>query len=163
MPDSAAVTPTLGGAGWLLNLIQKQCSSSSAVSRVSEPSASPAWSGASLFVVESSGALLPLGTTRRPLCVFVSVGDGNIISGIHKGFRDLAELGWLEQMPRIFGVQAAAQHYFGKSAHQLTRSEAARLAVMLPNPRYYESRPASPYLQARARTIAARMAGTAIP
>lgn len=63
----------------------------------------------------------------------------------------------------IFGVQAAAQHYFGKSAHQLTRSEAARLAVMLPNPRYYESRPASPYLQARARTIAARMAGTAIP
>lgn len=51
--------------------------------------------------------LLPLGTTRRPLCVFVSVGDGNIISGIHKGFRDLAELGWLEQMPRIFGVQSS--------------------------------------------------------
>ena len=42
----------------------------------------------------------------RPLCVFVSVGDGNIISGIHKGFRDLHELGWLEQMPRLFGVQA---------------------------------------------------------
>ena len=44
---------------------------------------------------------------ERPLCVFVSVGDGNIIAGIHKGFRDLAELGWLEQMPRLFGVQAA--------------------------------------------------------
>jgi threonine synthase len=43
---------------------------------------------------------------ERPLCVFVSVGDGNIISGIHKGFRDLHELGWLEQMPRLFGVQA---------------------------------------------------------
>jgi threonine synthase len=42
----------------------------------------------------------------KPLAVFVSVGDGNIISGIHKGFKDLTTLGWLEQMPRIFGVQA---------------------------------------------------------
>ncbi|WP_299027701.1 threonine synthase [uncultured Thermanaerothrix sp.] len=42
----------------------------------------------------------------RPLCVFVSVGDGNIISGLHKGFKDLVALGWLEQMPRIFGVQS---------------------------------------------------------
>ncbi|HEX8990346.1 MAG TPA: threonine synthase [Anaerolineales bacterium] len=40
------------------------------------------------------------------LTVFVSVGDGNIISGIHKGFKDLAKLGWLEQMPRLIGVQA---------------------------------------------------------
>jgi len=40
------------------------------------------------------------------LCVFVSVGDGNIISGIHKGFKDLATLGWLSEMPRIFGVQS---------------------------------------------------------
>ncbi len=43
----------------------------------------------------------------RPLNVFVSVGDGNIISGVHKGFRDLYALGWLEYMPRIFGVQSA--------------------------------------------------------
>lgn len=43
---------------------------------------------------------------HRPLCLFVPVGDGNIISGIHKGFKDLLALGWLEQMPRIFGVQA---------------------------------------------------------
>ncbi len=40
------------------------------------------------------------------LCLFVSVGDGNIISGIHKGFKDLHDLGWLEKIPRIFGVQA---------------------------------------------------------
>ena len=39
--------------------------------------------------------------------IFVSVGDGNIISGIHKGFKDLFDLGWLEQYPRIFGVQAS--------------------------------------------------------
>ncbi len=42
----------------------------------------------------------------KPLSIFVSVGDGNIISGIHKGFKDLAELGWLKQMPRIFGIQS---------------------------------------------------------
>lgn len=42
----------------------------------------------------------------KHLAVFVSVGDGNIISGIHKGFKDLFALGWLKKMPRIFGVQA---------------------------------------------------------
>ena len=42
----------------------------------------------------------------RPLCVFVSVGDGNIISGIHKGFKDLHSIGQINQMPRIFGCQS---------------------------------------------------------
>ncbi len=50
--------------------------------------------------------LLNLGKTQRPLAVFVSVGDGNIISGIHKGFKDLQAIGWLEQMPRLFGIQS---------------------------------------------------------
>lgn len=45
--------------------------------------------------------------SERPLVVFVSVGDGNIISGLHKGFKDLEQLGWLKQMPRLFGIQAA--------------------------------------------------------
>ena len=49
--------------------------------------------------------ILP-GSLEKPLNVFVSVGDGNIISGLHKGFKDLLEIGWLEQMPRIFGVQS---------------------------------------------------------
>lgn len=44
--------------------------------------------------------------SNKPLNIFVSVGDGNIISGIHKGFKDLYKLGWIEQMPRIFGVQS---------------------------------------------------------
>ncbi len=43
---------------------------------------------------------------HSPLTVFVSVGDGNIISGIHKGFKDLLALGWIPNMPRIIGVQA---------------------------------------------------------
>ncbi len=48
----------------------------------------------------------PMKDKNNPLSVFVSVGDGNIISGIHKGFKDLQAIGWLEQMPRLFGVQA---------------------------------------------------------
>ena len=40
------------------------------------------------------------------LVIFVPVGDGNIISGIHKGFKDLLALGWIEQIPRLMGVQA---------------------------------------------------------
>ena len=43
---------------------------------------------------------------QYPISIFVSVGDGNIISGIHKGFKDLLELGLIESMPRIFGVQS---------------------------------------------------------
>jgi threonine synthase len=43
---------------------------------------------------------------HAPLTVFIPVGDGNIISGIHKGFKDLFQLGWLPRIPRIIGVQA---------------------------------------------------------
>ncbi len=47
-----------------------------------------------------------LSDLHSPLSIFVSVGDGNIISGLHKGFKDLRTLGWIEAMPRLFGVQA---------------------------------------------------------
>ncbi len=43
---------------------------------------------------------------QMPDAVVVSVGDGNIISGVHKGFRDLLNLGWIDRVPRIIGVQA---------------------------------------------------------
>ena len=42
-----------------------------------------------------------------PDAVFVSVGDGCIIGGVHKGFKDLLTLGWIERMPRVYGVQSA--------------------------------------------------------
>ncbi len=47
------------------------------------------------------------GIDHAPLTVFIPVGDGNIISGIHKGLKDLLALGWLARMPRLIGVQAA--------------------------------------------------------
>ena len=51
------------------------------------------------------------------LTVFVSVGDGNIISGIHKGFKDLQALGWMESMPRIVGVQAKGSAAIANAFH----------------------------------------------
>jgi threonine synthase len=44
---------------------------------------------------------------EAPDVVLVPVGDGCIIGGVHKGFRDLLALGWIDRMPRIVGVQAA--------------------------------------------------------
>jgi threonine synthase len=38
--------------------------------------------------------------------IFFSVGDGNIISGLHKGLVDLAGLGWIDSMPKLMGAQA---------------------------------------------------------
>jgi threonine synthase len=47
-----------------------------------------------------------LSDRRKTPTIFVSVGDGNIISGLYKGFDDLHRLGWLERIPRLIGVQA---------------------------------------------------------
>ncbi len=63
----------------------------------------------------------------------------------------------------VFGAEAAAQHYFQKPASKLNAWEAARLAVMLPRPRYFEKLPQSVYLSERAETIMARMNDVALP
>ncbi|KAA3658226.1 MAG: threonine synthase [Chloroflexi bacterium] len=43
---------------------------------------------------------------NAPDAIFVSVGDGCIIGGLHKGLKDLLALGWIDKMPRIYGIQA---------------------------------------------------------
>ena len=63
----------------------------------------------------------------------------------------------------VFGAEAASQHYFRKPASRLSPYEAARLAVMLPRPRYFETRPNSDYLATRANVIVARMGGVDVP
>ena len=63
----------------------------------------------------------------------------------------------------VFGCEAAARHYYRKSASQLTPYEAARLAVMLPRPKYFEKVPNSGYLAARANVIAGRMHAAELP
>lgn len=56
-----------------------------------------------------------------------------------------------------FGVEAAAQKRFGKSARDLTPREAALLASVLPNPAKWRVDPPGPYVQKRSRTVEARM------
>lgn len=59
---------------------------------------------------------------HSPLTIFVSVGDGNIISGIHKGFKDLFALGWISNMPRIIGVQALGSSAIANAFHANTET-----------------------------------------
>jgi monofunctional biosynthetic peptidoglycan transglycosylase len=63
----------------------------------------------------------------------------------------------------VFGAEAAAQHYFRKPAAKLTALEAARLAVMLPRPRYFEKLPNSGYLAERAAVIVERLPNAQLP
>ena len=60
------------------------------------------------------------GIDHSPLTVFVPVGDGNIIAGIHKGFKELLQLGWLTRIPRIIGVQAKGSAAVAKAFHANT-------------------------------------------
>jgi monofunctional biosynthetic peptidoglycan transglycosylase len=63
----------------------------------------------------------------------------------------------------VFGAEAAAQRYFKKPASKLSAREAARLAVMLPSPKFFENRQGSAYLANRTSTIAARMGDVGLP
>ena len=63
----------------------------------------------------------------------------------------------------VFGAEAASQHYFRKPAKLLTSYEAARLAVMLPRPKYFEKQSTSSYLSGRATSIVARMGDAEVP
>jgi len=63
----------------------------------------------------------------------------------------------------VFGAEAAARHYYGVSAAQLSREQAAKLAAMLPNPRFYDRNRYAPYLLRYTGTILARMNQVAAP
>ena len=48
---------------------------------------------------------------ETPDAVFVSVGDGSIIGGVHKGFTDAKALGWIDAIPRMYGIQASGSDF----------------------------------------------------
>jgi len=52
---------------------------------------------------------------NAPDVIFVSVGDGCIIGGVHKGLKDLLALGWIDKMPRIIGVQAEGSNFMAEA------------------------------------------------
>jgi threonine synthase len=66
---------------------------------------------------------------RAPDVVVVSVGDGSIIGGQYKGWHDLHQLGWVEKMPRLIGVQAEGSANVARAWR-----EAADPALMQPGP-----------------------------
>jgi monofunctional glycosyltransferase len=63
----------------------------------------------------------------------------------------------------IFGAEAAARHYFGISASQLSAEQAARLAAMAPNPRFYERNQGAPGLSRKIGIILSRMPSAELP
>ena len=63
----------------------------------------------------------------------------------------------------VFGAEAAALRYFGTSAARLSPEQAARLAAMAPNPRYYERHPDAPGLRRKIGIILARMPAAELP
>jgi len=70
--------------------------------------------------VGPGSATVPVKEQR--LTIFVSVGDGNIISGIHKGFKELQTLGWIARLPRIIGVQAQGSAAIANAFHAGTET-----------------------------------------
>jgi monofunctional biosynthetic peptidoglycan transglycosylase len=101
--------------------------------------------------------------------VFLWQGRSWIRKGLEVYFTAMIELLWgkkrilevylnvIEMGKGVFGAEAAAQYYFGKSAKQLTRREAAMIAASLPNPKRYKVKPASRYVQGRSNFILRQM------
>ena len=63
----------------------------------------------------------------------------------------------------VFGAEAAARHYFSVSAAALSAEQAARLAAMVPNPRFYDRHRNTAWLAKKSEIILARMPGAEIP
>lgn len=101
--------------------------------------------------------------------VFLWQGRTWIRKGLEAYFTVLIELFWpkdriletylnvIEFGDGIYGIEAAAQHYYGKSAAVLNKNEAAMLAAILPNPLKYNALQPSRYLQKRQKRIMRQM------
>ena len=63
----------------------------------------------------------------------------------------------------VFGAEAAARRHFGVAASQLSAEQAARLAAMAPNPRFYERNPGAPGLARKTAIILGRMPSAELP
>lgn len=63
----------------------------------------------------------------------------------------------------VFGAEAASRHYFGVSAAQLSQQQAARLAAMVPRPRFYDKNRNAPWLQKKTQIILDRMPRAQLP
>ena len=93
--------------------------------------------------------------------VFLWQGRSYLRKGLEAYFTVLIELLWskeriievylnsIEMGDGVYGVQAAAQHWYGKDAKDLTKYEAAGIAAILPNPLKYKATNSSAYINRR--------------
>lgn len=101
--------------------------------------------------------------------VFLWPGRDWVRKGLEAGYTVAIETVWgkrrimevylnvAEWAPGVYGAEAAARHWFRKPAAELTASEAARLAAILPSPRRYNASSPGPYVRRRASRIQAAM------
>jgi len=101
--------------------------------------------------------------------VFLWPGRNWLRKGLEVYFTFLIETFWskerilevylnsIEMGRGIYGAEAAAQHWFNKSAANLSVYEAAAIAAILPNPREYSANPASNYINRRKNWIVGQM------
>ena len=101
--------------------------------------------------------------------VFLWPGRDWIRKGLEAGYTLMIETVWskrrimevylnvAEFAPGVYGAEAGARHWFGKSAEDLTAREAARMAAILPSPRRYKASAPGPYVRRRAARVQAAM------
>lgn len=101
--------------------------------------------------------------------VFLWPGRSYIRKGLEAYFTVLIEVVWgkerimevylnsIEMGNGIYGIEAASQHWFNKSAKNLTKAEAAAIAAILPNPRVYKAKNGSRYIERRKNAIKRQM------
>lgn len=101
--------------------------------------------------------------------VFLWPGRSWLRKGLEMYFTTLIELVWgkerimevylnsIEMGDGIYGVDAVAEHHFGKTASSLSRRDCALIAATLPNPRSFSSKDPSQYMRKRQRQIVKEM------
>jgi monofunctional biosynthetic peptidoglycan transglycosylase len=101
--------------------------------------------------------------------VFLWPGRSWVRKGFEVYFTFLIEIVWgkerilevylnsIEMGTGIYGAEAASRFYFKKNAKNVSRTQAAAIAAVLPNPREYSANPPSPYIKSRIRWITGQM------
>ena len=101
--------------------------------------------------------------------IFLWQGGSWFRKGLEAVYTFIIELVWgkdvilerylnsIEMGQGVFGVEAASQYYFNKSSANLTKSEAAWIATILPNPKKYDPKNPSAYLNKKHRWIMRQM------
>lgn len=101
--------------------------------------------------------------------IFLWQGRSYLRKGLEAYFTVLIEIFWskerimevylnsIEMGDGVYGIEAASQHWYRKSANDLTKFEAAGIAAILPNPRKYKATNSSSYIERRKSRIVKHM------